>query len=120
MFDRNCGGEDNLDITFDDEASSAIICGSPTAGIFQSGGTPLSNFDGLSSAGTWLIGIRDFYNDDAGLLNDYSLEICATVPLNVQDEEFNALKVYPNPNNGSFSVGFNPKSRCFNIDFVVC
>ena len=110
LFDRNCGGEDNLDITFDDEASSAIVCGSPTAGIFQSGGTSLSNFDGLSSAGTWLIGIRDFYNDDAGLLNDYSLEICATVPLNIQDEEFNALQVYPNPNNGSFSIGFNPKS----------
>ena len=53
---------------------------------------------------------RGFYNEDAGLLNDYSLEICATVPLNIQDEEFNALRVYPNPNNGTFSIGFNPKS----------
>ena len=110
LFNRNCGGDENLNILLDDEASSAIVCGSPTAGTFQSGGTPLSNFDGLSSAGTWLIGIRDFYIGDTGLLNDYSLEICATVPLNVQDEEFNALQVYPNPNNGSFSIGFNPKS----------
>ncbi len=110
LFNRNCGNDENLDITFDDEASSTIVCGSPTAGTFQSGGTPLSNFDGLSSAGTWFIGIRDFYNGDTGLLNDYSLEFCATVPLSVQDEEFNALHVYPNPNNGSFSVGFNPKS----------
>ena len=107
---RNCGSDENLDVTFDDEASSAIVCGSPTAGTFQSGGTSLSSFDGLSSAGTWLIGIFDYYNGDAGTLNDYSLEICATVPLSVQDEEFNALHVYPNPNNGSFIVGFNPKS----------
>ena len=110
LFDRNCGGEDNLDITFDDEASSAIVCGNPTGGTFQSGGTALSIFDDLNSAGTWLIGIRDYWNEDTGLLNDYSLEICATSPLSVQDEEFYALQVYPNPNNGSFSIGFNPKS----------
>ena len=110
LFNRDCGDEDDLDITFDDEASSAIVCGSPTAGTFQSGGNPLSIFDGLNSAGTWLIGVRDYWNGDTGLLNDYSLEICATVPLSVQDEEFNALQVYPNPNNGSFSIGFNPKS----------
>ena len=110
LFDRNCFDEDNLDITFDDEASSAIVCGNPTIGTFQSVGTSLSSFDGLSSAGTWLIGVRDFYNGDTGLLNDYSLEICATVPLSVQEQDFNALMVYPNPNNGSFIVGFNPKS----------
>ena len=110
LFDRNCGSEDNLDITFDDEASSAIVCGSPTGGTFQSGGTALSIFDGLNSAGTWLIVIRDYWNEDTGLLNDYTLEICATSPLSVQDEEFYALQVYPNPNNGSFSIGFNPKS----------
>ena len=113
LFNRNCGNGVNLDITFDDEATSVILCGSSTvatAGTFQPDDTQLSIFDGLNSAGTWLIGIRDFYNDDAGLLNDYSLEICATVPLNIQDEEFNALQVYPNPNNGSFSIGFNPKS----------
>ena len=29
-----------------------------------------------------VIGIRDFYNEDAGTLTDYSLEICSTVITN--------------------------------------
>lgn len=110
VFSRNCDSEVDIDITFDDEASSGIVCGNPTVGTFQSGGTPLSNFDGLGSAGTWLIRIFDYYDFDAGTLNDYSLEICSLSTASVADETLNDLQIYPNPNNGSFTVGVTPKS----------
>lgn len=111
VFDRNCGDFDNLDITFDDEATSEIICESPTVGVFQSVGTSLSNFNGLSSSGTWLIGIYDYYNEDVGVLNDWYLEICSQETLSTQlSNKSNDLVVYPNPSGGTFAVGFNSKS----------
>ena len=110
VFDRNCGSDDNLDITFDDESTSAIVCGSPTIGTYQSGNTPLSNFDELSAAGTWLIEIYDYHIGDTGILNDYSIEICSESSLNTGDIELDNLRIFPNPNNGSFTVGFNTRS----------
>lgn len=107
VFDRNCGSDDNLDITFDDESTSEIVCGSPTTGTYQSGNTPLSNFDDLSAAGTWLIEIYDYYIGDPGVLNDYSIEICSEPSLTIGEIEIDNFRVFPNPNNGSFTVGFN-------------
>ena len=79
VFSRNCTDQNNLDITFDDEADSDIACGQPTQGTFRPSDTSLSVFDGKSAIGSWVIGIRDFYNEDPGVLNDYSLEVCSTV-----------------------------------------
>jgi L-arabinose isomerase len=110
VFDRNCGSDDNLDITFDDESTSAIVCGSPTIGTYQSGNTPLSNFDELSAAGTWLIEIYDYHIGDTGILNDYSIEICSESSLNTGDIELDNLRIFPNPNNGSFTIGFNTRT----------
>lgn len=82
VFSRNCSDQNNLDITFDDEAASAIVCGEPIQGTFRPSDTSLAVFDGKSALGSWVIGIRDFYNEDPGVLNDYSLEICSTVITN--------------------------------------
>ena len=30
----------------------------------------------MNSAGTWLLGVRDFYNEDIGTLNQFSMKIC--------------------------------------------
>ena len=112
LFNRNFNGSrfTDLDISFDDEVFFEIVCTSPTTGTFRTGGTPLSNFIGLSSAGTWLIEIIDYWSGDVGTLNDYSLEICSSTPSSIEEEELDNLLIFPNPNNGSFSVGFKPKS----------
>mgnify|MGYP000150038434 CR=1 FL=1 len=99
--------KDNLDITFDDEGSE-LVCAEPTQGIFQPTGTPLSSFIGKSSLGIWQIGIRDYYNEDAGILNDWSLEICAELPLSVNGNElFGGITLYPNPSTGIFNLEIN-------------
>lgn len=43
-----------------------------------------------------------------GEVEDYSLNVMNELGIN--DNELENLSVYPNPNNGEFSIGFNPKS----------
>ena len=110
VYNRNCQSQINLDITFDDEAATAIACESPTIGTYKSNLNSLSNFNGKDAAGVWYIAILDYYNGEPGILNDYTLEICSSSPLSIEENKLSDLRVYPNPNNGSFTVGFNPKS----------
>lgn len=104
----NCGDNDDIDVTFEDGAA-AITCGIPTSGTFNPE-EPLSIFNGLSAQGDWQILIADFFQGDTGTLVDWSVEICAEQPLSVSEFDIDDLQVYPNPNNGSFNVGFTPKS----------
>ena len=48
LFSRNCSGQNDLDITFDDEAISEIECAEPTQGTFIPAVTSLSVFEGKS------------------------------------------------------------------------
>jgi subtilisin-like proprotein convertase family protein len=93
-----CNNEDNLDITFDDESTLDVFCSNPTVGIYKPTVTPLSNLDGKSSLGTWTVGVRDYYNADAGVLNDFSLTFCTTLnSLGTPNIELDLIKLYPNP-----------------------
>ena len=108
VWSGDCGSNDNFDVTFDDTAGS-LTCASPTTGTYAPT-NPLSTFNGLDAQGDWTILIGDFFAQDTGNLNDWSIEICSEQALSVTDFELSDLRVYPNPNNGSFNVGFSPKS----------
>ena len=104
LWQRNCGDQDAFDITFDDNGSE-IDCTNLTTATF----VPLQDlsiFNGMDSAGEWVIYIRDGYNNDIGVLNDWSIEICSEQPLSTPELSTNLeqVSVYPNPNNGSFTV----------------
>ena len=93
-----CDDENNLDITFNDQASGDIVCSNPTLGNYRPSGTPLSNFNGKSSLGTWVLGVRDYYNEDAGVLNDFSLIFCETeLILSNSNIDLDQVLIYPNP-----------------------
>lgn len=93
-----CDDENNLDITFNDQASGDIVCSNPTLGNYIPSGTPLSNFNGKSSLGTWVLGVRDYYNEDAGVLNDFSLIFCETeLILSNSNIDLDQVLIYPNP-----------------------
>ena len=78
-----------------------FICEVRNGVIYKPTGTSLSNFDGKNSQGQWIIGIRDFHNEDLGILNDYTLEICITTfILNAPSYDLSAIKFYPNPEYG--------------------
>jgi len=60
--------------------------------------TSLSIFDGKNSQGQWVLGIRDYYNEDSGILNDYSLSFCVTqAVLSSNVNDINYIELYPNP-----------------------
>lgn len=109
VWNRECGSENDLDVTFEDEAN-AIVCAGPTVGVYNPA-NPLSAFSGLDSAGDWTISIRDHWDADLGTLNDWSLYICGEAGLSVDEFSVEDFALYPNPNNGEFTVKLKSRSN---------
>jgi len=115
LWARDCVDENNLTITFDDEGV-AIVCAEPTVGTF-SPADPLSTFAGLDMQGDWTIFVADFFAGDIGTLNSWSMEICAEQSLSTDDLSFENFAIFPNPNEGEFTVKLNSNSgNDINID----
>ena len=108
IWDKACDNEANLDITFSDGAA-AIVCGNPTAGTFAPS-NPLAVFSDLDAAGDWTLNIIDDFDVDIGVLNDWSIEVCSTTLDAPKFDTFNNFSVFPNPNNGAFTVILNNAS----------
>ena len=113
VWNRTCnaGRQTDFDVIFEDGAPG-VACASPTTGTY-SPASPLDVFSGLDSSGDWSIGIQDFFNADTGTLNDWYIEICSTTetPLSVDEFGVNDFAIYPNPNNGTFTIKLNSSSN---------
>ena len=109
VWARSCNDDQygNIDVTFDDNAAP-INCATPTQGTYAPA-APLSVFNGLDQLGDWQIAMADFYNGDTGTLNSWSIDLCSTTITNLSTEEFSlsGLSIFPNPNNGQFTIKFN-------------
>jgi|GEM_PF-3599612 len=78
LFFDNCGGDDNMDIIFDDDGLPLDCTGTgPIVGTFQPD-NPLAAFNGTSASGVWTLTIVDDAGADTGTLDSWSLEITAT------------------------------------------
>ncbi len=91
-----CGFNDDLEIQFEDQASS-VICGTPTIGLFRPRGN-LSDFIGQAFDGDWVLTIFDDAGGDQGTL----LQWCLLPDLLLTTEEekeqtASNLQLYPNP-----------------------
>jgi subtilisin-like proprotein convertase family protein len=86
LSNRNGGGGDNYTNTiFDAAAGSSIASGSaPFAGSFTPDGD-LNDLNGLSSVGDWKLVITDRAAADGGTLLDWTLQLCASTSLSVND-----------------------------------
>jgi len=82
------GGPADQNLTetmLDDEANTAIANGSaPFTGTFQPS-EPLSAFDGIMSAGDWILEITDNADIDGGNLINWSLQLCSNDALSIDD-----------------------------------
>ncbi|WP_165780050.1 T9SS type A sorting domain-containing protein [Hanstruepera neustonica] len=110
-----CNDLDNFNFGFNDDASpGAIPCvAGPPIG---NGNTyvpteALSAFNGEDAAGDWTLHIVDAFNQDGGQLSEWTLEICTAPPLSVDENSFEEFVLYPNPNNGSFTIKLNSFSN---------
>lgn len=107
----SCGSADNMNVTFVDGAG-AFACASPTVGDVAPL-QPLSTFNGESASGQWLLGVADTAAGDIGTLNSWTLDVCTTTEtaLSVQQNELVGFSLYPNPNNGEFTLKLKSNSN---------
>lgn len=72
-----CGGDDDIDVVFDDEGSELVCSVNPpsVSGIIRPQGGNLSIFNEQSSQGDWTLTLLDSYDADGGSIDYLALEI---------------------------------------------
>ncbi len=107
----NGGQGDNYTNTiFDQQATTVVTAGVPPyTGSFIPEGN-LSLLNGQMSGGNWTIRVADTANLDGGTINSLSITICAQGTFSVNESQFNEFVIFPNPNNGEFTVKLNSDS----------
>ena len=110
LLNRNCNQPSTgFNVVFNDD-SPAIVCAGNLSGTFAPS-QPLSVFNGLNPNGVWTLTATDNYNGDTGTITSWTLEVCSQV-VTASTENFGLsdFSIYPNPNNGNFTIQFNSDS----------
>jgi len=102
------GNSDNFTSTIlDDAGATAITVGpAPFTGTF-SPQNPLSVLNSQESKGNWTLSVYDQWTGGTGTLNSWSIEICGTPALGIEDSKTTkSFSLHPNPSNGKFNISF--------------
>lgn len=75
LFNRECSGENDFNVIYDDEGSASITCGTPVSGVAIPTNL-LNGFNTEDSLGDWTLKVVDFYNGDRGSIENWSIEVC--------------------------------------------
>ncbi len=107
LYNQGCASGANMDVTWDAQGS-ALTCASPTQGTYIPVGS-LDSMNGANPSGTWQMGFRDLVAGTTGTINSFSIEICSQTitALATDNFSFDNFALYPNPNDGTFTVKFN-------------
>ena len=80
LVEQTCNDENNMLISFDDEAGAGTWPCPPVDGGSYQPENPLSTFDGEAADGTWQLTVADGFNQDGGSLEAWSLRVCTNEP----------------------------------------
>src|SRR5262249_33193572 len=75
LWNNQCGGNDNLGVTFDDEGVP-VVCATPELGTYKPVDA-LSAFDGSNVNGAWTLQLCDSAGADTGTVTSWSLIVTA-------------------------------------------
>ncbi|GAK96650.1 hypothetical protein JCM19294_959 [Nonlabens tegetincola] len=106
IWGRTCIGEDDIDILFQDGAPD-VVCVSPVSGTYSSPVDPMSTLSNSDVNGNWTIVMADFFNGDAGVLNQWAVQVCQTTVTPLSNEDIvltPQVSIYPNPATNSFNL----------------
>lgn len=113
LSNGSCFGTANTNFTYDDEAGT-INCTNFNSGGSGQPAEVLSIYDGQNSSGQWVFLITDIsINGTTGTTNTVTITICSGTTeavLGDNNFELNDFTLFPNPNNGDFTLQFNSNS----------
>lgn len=111
LWNQQCTSNQDLDVIFSDSGTT-LECDTPTSGTYKPQAV-LSAFNNATSLnGNWRLRVRDTASGDTGNINSWSLEICTQqATAAIADYGLSEFTLYPNPNNGSFTVQFTSQSQ---------
>ena len=117
LFNRSCGSTNGtVNLKFSDGGAGINCAGGATLQTVAPNGA-LSTFNGQNPLGTWTFRVYDNYSPDTGTINNWSVEVCSqTTTLITESFGLENFSLYPNPNNGVFTIKFNSSS---NNDIVI-
>lgn len=100
--------DDYVDTVFDQEAGIPITDGTaPFTGTFIPEGD-LSVLYGEMSGGDWTLSVDDDFGfADGGQITEFTLELCTQNTLSVAEFDFEGFAIFPNPNDGTFTVSLD-------------
>lgn len=108
--DNGGQGDNYTNTVFDQQATTLVTAGTaPFTGSFVPEGN-LSNLNGQLSGGNWILTVADDANLDGGSITGFTLNICAQGSLANQENTFSNFGIFPNPNNGEFTIKLNSDS----------
>ena len=98
LFNEPCGDNDNIACTLDDSGTSPQCSGTPSVSGFIAPFQALSAFNNMTANGEWTLRISDPHNNDGGVVNSFSIDICyITNSLGLDSNSLTTTSVYPNP-----------------------
>lgn len=102
--DNGSNGDNYTNTVFDDEAADPITGGTaPFTGSFQPEGT-LADFNNEQSAGDWILTVNDDANQDGGQLLNWSLQLCSSTNLSIEDRLFEEELLVIHEGNDQYTV----------------
>jgi len=106
-------GANFTNTVLDDAGATAITATAAANAPFTatySPENPLSVLNNETSAGNWKLSVYDNWTDDSGSITSWSVEICGSPVLGIEDNLIaNSFNMYPNPSssNGEVNISFN-------------
>lgn len=101
IIEDRCNNRNDLLATFTDDGA-AVQCtfAAPTVSGTVMAVDLFSSFNGESALGDWVLTVADDNNQDGGALNSWSIDVCGTQTLSVNNNLYEDISLYPNPANG--------------------
>lgn len=105
LLDIPCGDNQNINCTMDDNGGVPACSGIPAITGNIAPVDPLSSLNTLPADGEWTLRVLDHNNEDGGVINSFSINLCRVLnALSVDENPIMKSSIYPNPTKGIVNV----------------